>query len=91
MEALIKIQAELKAPKNQYNSFGKYNYRSQEDILEALKPLLAKHGCTLTIHDEIKEICGIPYVEARLQFRKVMKAERLRLRQALIPTVKEWI
>jgi hypothetical protein len=70
MEALIKIQAELKAPKNQYNSFGKYNYRSQEDILEALKPLLAKHGCTLTIHDEIKEICGIPYVEATASIQK---------------------
>jgi hypothetical protein len=70
MEALIKIQAELKAPKNQYNSFGKYNYRSQEDILEALKPLLAKYGCTLTIHDEIKEICGIPYVEATASIQK---------------------
>lgn len=53
MEELIKIQSELKAPKGQYNSFGKYRYRSCEDILEAVKPLLAKNGCTLTIHDDI--------------------------------------
>lgn len=64
MEALIKIQNELKAPKNQYNSFGKYNYRSCEDILEALKPLLEKHKCRLIITDEIKEIGGIVFVEA---------------------------
>jgi hypothetical protein len=56
MEKLRKIQAELKAPKNQRNNFGKYNYRSCEDILEALKPLLSKYECTLTISDEIKEI-----------------------------------
>ena len=56
MEKLRKIQAELKAPKNQRNNFGKYNYRSCEDILEAVKPLLDKHKCTLTISDEIKEI-----------------------------------
>jgi len=42
-KALIKVQSELKAPKGQYNSFGKYSYRSAEDILEAVKPLLAKH------------------------------------------------
>ena len=70
MEALIKIQAELKAPKNQFNKFGNYTYRSCEDILEAVKPLLVKHGCTLTIFDEIKEICGIPYVEATASIQK---------------------
>lgn len=64
MEKLVQIQSELKAPKNQFNSFGKYNYRSCEDILEALKPLLTKHKCTLNISDEIKEIGGIIYVEA---------------------------
>ena len=53
MKQLIKIQGELKAPKGQYNSFGKYKYRSCEDILEALKPLLAENNCTLTISDEI--------------------------------------
>ena len=64
MESLIKIQAELKAPKNQLNKFGGYNYRSCEDILEAVKPLLVKHGCTLTIHDEVKELGGILFIEA---------------------------
>ena len=64
MEKLQQIQAELKAPKNQRNNFGKYNYRSCEDILEAVKPLLSKYGCTLTISDEIKELGGILFVEA---------------------------
>jgi len=64
MKKLIEIQAELKAPKNQRNNFGKYNYRSCEDILEAVKPLLLKHECTLTITDEIKEVGGLVFVEA---------------------------
>jgi hypothetical protein len=55
---LIAIQSELKAPKKQFNSFGKYNYRSAEDILEAVKPLLKKYGCYLTITEETKEIAG---------------------------------
>ena len=48
MSKLTEIQNELKAPKSQFNSFGKYNYRSCEDILEALKPLLKKHKSTAT-------------------------------------------
>ena len=64
MEKLNKIQAELKAPKNQRNNFGKYNYRSCEDILEALKPLLSKYNCTLTISDEIKQLGSIIFVES---------------------------
>jgi len=64
MEELIKIQSELKAPKNQKNTFGNYNYRSCEDILEALKPLLLKHECLLTITDNIKECGSLVYVEA---------------------------
>jgi len=63
MKKLIEVQSELKAPKNQYNSFGKYNYRSKEDILEAVKPLLAKHGLLMTLTDEVKEIAGLPFVE----------------------------
>lgn len=59
------IQSELKAPKNQRNNFGKYNYRSCEDILEAVKPLLKEAQLTLMITDEVKEMCSIPYVEAR--------------------------
>lgn len=64
MEALKKIQQELKAPKGQYNSFGKYAYRSAEDILEAVKPLLSKYGALLTISDEISEVGGRIYVKA---------------------------
>ena len=64
MENLQKIQAELKAPKNQRNNFGKYNYRSCEDILEAVKPLLKKYNCTLTVSDEIYEVGSLVYVES---------------------------
>ena len=66
MKKLIKIQNELKAPKNQYNSFGKYNYRSCEDILEALKPLLLKHECTVNIEDDIQEVGGMVFVNSRV-------------------------
>jgi len=64
MKKLIEIQAELKSPKNQKNKFGGYNYRSCEDILEAVKPHLLKHGLTLTITDEILEVGGLVFVEA---------------------------
>lgn len=64
MKALKQIQAELKAPKGQFNSFGKYNYRSAEDILEAVKPLLSKHDALLTLSDEVVEIGGRVYVKA---------------------------
>ena len=64
MEKLVKLQAELKSPKNQHNKFGGYKYRNCEDILEAVKPLLDKHGLVLNITDSIGELCGIPYTEA---------------------------
>ena len=64
MDALQKIQAELKAPKGQYNSFGKYAYRSAEDILEAVKPLLKKNKAELILSDEIVEVGGRIYVKA---------------------------
>lgn len=64
MKALIEIQKELKAPKGQYNSFGKYKYRSAEDILEAVKPLLHKNGSQLTLSDEIVLIGDRYYVKA---------------------------
>ena len=57
-EKLLSIQVELKAPKGQYNSFGKYKYRSCEDILEALKPVLDKLKLALFISDEIVEVGG---------------------------------
>ncbi|MGL5646741.1 MAG: ERF family protein [Clostridium sp.] len=53
---LMKIQTELKAPKGQFNSFGKYKYRNAEDILEALKPLLKKNKCSIIISDTVKSI-----------------------------------
>ncbi len=65
---LLAVQTELKAPKGQYNSFGKYKYRSCEDILEAVKPILAKHKATLYITDEIKLIGERYYVEATAHF-----------------------
>lgn len=52
-QRLINVQSRLKANKSQYNSFGKYSYRNQEDILESVKPLLAENGLTMTISDEI--------------------------------------
>lgn len=64
MKELINIQSELKAPKSQYNSFGKYQYRNAEDILEAVKPLLKKNNCHLTITDEIILIGDRYYVKA---------------------------
>lgn len=64
MKELIAIQSELKAPKSQYNTFGKYKYRKAEDILEALKPLLMANGCFVTLSDEISEIAGRVYVKA---------------------------
>ena len=64
-DKVVKVQSTLKAPKNQRNNFGKYNYRSCEDILEAVKPLLNDVGLTLMITDEIKEVGGLVFVEAR--------------------------
>lgn len=61
---LQSIQQKLVAPKGQYNSFGKYNYRSAEDILEALKPILNEHDATLVLQDEIVHIGDRYYVEA---------------------------
>lgn len=68
IEKLLAVQAELKAPKGQYNSFGKYKYRSCEDILEAVKPLLKKHGATITINDELVQIGNRIYVKATARF-----------------------
>ena len=63
-DRLVGIQSELKAPKGQYNAFGKYKYRSAEDILEAVKPLLKKYSCKLTIMDEIVAVGERIYVKA---------------------------
>lgn len=64
MTKLQKIQQELSAPKNQKNSFGNYNYRSCEDILQAVKPLLNETGTVLNLMDEMVEVGGRVYVRA---------------------------
>lgn len=61
---LMEIQHKLKAPKNQKNNFGGYNYRSCEDILEAVKPLLYEQKCTLCINDEVLPVIDSVYVKA---------------------------
>ena len=63
-QRLINVQSRLKAPKSQYNSFGKYAYRNQEDILEAVKPLLAENGLTMTISDDIIGVGELMIVRA---------------------------
>jgi hypothetical protein len=65
---LNKVQTELVAPKNQYNAFGKYNYRSCEDILEGVKPLLETHKCVIVISDSIEMIGERIYVKATAKF-----------------------
>lgn len=64
MKELQLIQTKLKAPKDNYNAFGKYKYRSAESILEAVKPLLAEQGCTLTLTDDIAMVGDRIYIVA---------------------------
>lgn len=66
-EKLTKLQNELNAPKSQYNSFGKYNYRSCEDILTAVKPLLSKHKMSMQISDEIANVGSRYYITATVE------------------------
>ena len=65
LEKLLAIQSELHAPKSQKNTFGGYNYRSCEDILEAVKPLCKKHGCVIVLSDEIISNDGRFHIMAR--------------------------
>lgn len=64
-EKLLEIQAKLKAPKGQFNKFGKYNYRSQEDILEAVKPLNKEYGLFLRLSDEPVLVGDWHYIQAK--------------------------
>lgn len=75
---LIEVQQELKAPKNQRNTFGNYNYRSAEDILEALKPILAEHEATVFISDKVvvKENSWA-YIEATATFVDIETGESI--------------
>jgi hypothetical protein len=68
MKKLIKIQNELKVPKGNFNAFGKYKYRSAEDILEAIKPILLSNECNLTITDDIVEIGSKLFLKATAKF-----------------------
>ena len=76
-DKLLAIQAELKAPKSQYNSFGKYNYRSCEDILEAVKPLCKAHKALVMISDELEYINGRFYVKAVATFADAETGENV--------------
>lgn len=76
-EKLLKVQIELKAPKGQYNSFGKYKYRSCEDILEALKPVLDKLKLTLFIKDDVIEVNTRNYVKATITLVNTEKPDEI--------------
>lgn len=69
MSLLSKIQSELNAPKNQFNGFGKYKYRSLEDIFEGLKPLIKKYECSVLVSDEIKIVGDRIYIQATAELR----------------------
>lgn len=76
-EKLLSVQQELKAPKGQFNAFGKYKYRSCEDILEAVKPLLGKHKTALTLSDQVEERGGRVYIVATATLTDVESGESL--------------
>ena len=76
-EKLAAVQRELKAPKGQFNSFGKYKYRSCEDILEALKPALGKHGCAVTLSDEVVQVGERFYIRATASIMDCESGERV--------------
>jgi len=65
MKKLLEIQAELKCPKGSLNKFGNYKYRSAEQILESVKPLLQKHGATLTLSDDIVQVGNKLFLKAK--------------------------
>ena len=75
-DKLFNIQQELNAPKNQRNNFGNYNYRSCEDILEAVKPLLRENRCTLKLSDEIVYTEGRYHIQATATLTDVETGER---------------
>jgi len=72
MENLVKIQNELKVPKQNVNAFGKYKYRSAEDILEAVKPILLKYSTTLTLSDEIVAIGNKVFLKATAKLNETI-------------------
>jgi len=85
---IIAVQSELKAPKSQYNSFGKYAYRNAEDILEAVKPLLAKNGLSMNISDSIHEVAGMIYVQAEVRVTDGIESAVVTAQAGIDPTRK---
>lgn len=77
LEKLQKVQNEIKAPKNLYNSFGKYKYRNVEGILESFKPYGKKYGLALTISDEIVQIGERIYVKAIASLHDIETSESI--------------
>tara|TARA_R110000796_G_scaffold166415_1_gene283353 strand:+ start:36 stop:575 length:540 start_codon:yes stop_codon:yes gene_type:complete len=86
IERLATIQKELKAPKNQMNKFGNYKYRSCEDIMEAVKPLL--NGLVLNLTDEVKEAAGYMYVEATAMITDGDKMQAVKAQAGIDPNRK---
>ena len=76
-EKLMRIQVELKAPKNLYNSFGKYHYRNAEGIQEALKPMEKAFGVVTTLSDSIEEVGGRIYVKATATLTDVETGDQI--------------
>lgn len=76
-EKLMTVQGSLKAPKGQYNSFGKYKYRSCEDILEALKPILTEVGAIVIINDNVLLEGERTYVQAIASFIDIENGEKI--------------
>lgn len=76
MEKLFEIQRKLKAPKDQFNEFGKYNYRSCESILEAVKPILSELHCTITLSDDMVQLGERYYIKATASVLDVETGEK---------------
>jgi hypothetical protein len=75
LSKLLKVQSELKAPKGQYNNFGKYKYRSAEDILEAVKPIAHSHNSVVNLSDEMVAISERYYIKATATISDVDSGE----------------
>jgi hypothetical protein len=77
LASLLAVQRDLKAPKGQFNSFGKYKYRSCEDIVEAVKPLLNDNGLILTMSDEVIEVGGRVYIKATATVTDIVNGDKI--------------
>jgi hypothetical protein len=77
LASLLAVQRDLKAPKGQFNSFGKYKYRSCEDIVEAVKPLLNENGLILTMSDEVIEVGGRVYIKATATVTDIINGDKI--------------